>query len=110
MKKTLLASAVLMTLGSGVAVGAEVDGMFQDGYVFDNSAENWVVLDTGSKQGVGHTGINVKAKEIEINSKSNGVSAYGDVTLSAVGNVTVNSVGNGLFLAPDTSNSNQKSR
>lgn len=108
MKKTLLASAVLMTLGSGVAVGAEVDGMFQDGYVFDNSAENWVVLDTGSKQGVGHTGINVKAKEIEINSKSNGVSAYGDVTLTAVGNVTVNSVANGLFLADDSSNSNQK--
>ena len=108
MKKTLLASAVLMTLGSGVAVGAEVEGMFQDGYVFDKSNENWVVLDTGSKQGVGHTGINVNAKEIEINSKSNGVSAYGDVTLTAVGNVTVNSVGNGLFLAPDTSNSNQK--
>ncbi len=108
MKKTLLASAVLMTLGSGVAVGAEVEGMFQDGYVFNNSDENWVVLDTGSKQGVGHTGIVVNAKEIEINSKSNGVSAYGDVTLTAVGNVTVNSVGNGLFLAPDTSNSNQK--
>lgn len=81
MKKTLLASAVLMTLGSGVAVGAEVDGMFRDGYVFNNSAENWVVLDTGSKQGVGHTGINVNAKEIEINSKENGVSAYGDVNL-----------------------------
>ena len=108
MKKTLLASAVLMTLGSGVAVGAEVDGMFQDGYVFNDSAENWVVLDTGSKQGVGHTGINVNAKEIEINSKSNGVSAYGDVTLTAVGNVTVNSVTNGLFLADDSTNSNQK--
>ena len=108
MKKTLLASAVLMTLGSGVAVGAEVDGMFQDVYVFDNSAENWVVLDTGSKQGVGHTGINVNAKEIEINSKENGVSAYGDVTLTAVGNVTVNSVKNGLFLADDSNNPNQK--
>ena len=108
MKKTLISVAVFGAFCTSSVLAAEVEGMFQDGYSFDNADESWVVLDTGNRQGVGYTNINVKAKEIEINSKNNGVSTYGDVTLTAVGNVTVNSVGNGLFLAPESSNPNQK--